>query len=116
MASVGRILAPIIVVSRSPRNRRMLAAPFSHVSICGDMRGDVRRVANKSGREAFSITGPDRLRVRHPSSQRVAQMVERTQPFTAPSASPRTRCRCNAIMKATIGSMMPTAAAADSDQ
>ncbi len=38
------------------------------------------------------------------------------QPFTAPKASPRTRWRCRAIMKTTIGNMIPTAAAADSDQ
>ena len=44
------------------------------------------------------------------------QASSRGQPLTAPSANPRTRCRCNAIMNTTIGSMMPTAAAADSDQ
>ncbi len=38
------------------------------------------------------------------------------QPLIAPNASPRTRWRCNAIMKTTIGSMMPIAAAADNDQ
>ena len=38
------------------------------------------------------------------------------QPLIAPNASPRARCRCSAIMNATIGSMMPTAAAAESDQ
>ena len=37
-------------------------------------------------------------------------------PFTAPNANPRTKCRCMNIMKITIGSIIPTAAAADSVQ
>ena len=40
----------------------------------------------------------------------------RVRHFTAPSASPRTRCFCSAIMNRTIGIMMAIAAAADSDQ
>ena len=37
-------------------------------------------------------------------------------PLIAPIARPRTRWRCSAIMNSTIGSMMPIAAAAESDQ
>jgi hypothetical protein len=40
----------------------------------------------------------------------------RGHPLIAPNANPRTRCRWSAIMKMTMGSMMPTAAAAERDQ
>jgi hypothetical protein len=89
-------------LSRSPD-------PLAMALFDGEEQAGAFREQPDFGFDEARLSARVRLADRHPDPSRF-------QPLIAPRARPRTSWRCKTIMKMTIGSMMPIAAAAESDQ